>query len=143
MIDQTTGRAVGCTCMTGHVGLAPARSNKVPFPMLSSYTASKGGIDALTKVAAVELGAHGIRVNCVAPGAIETERTKAEVTDGRDYASTWAKLTPLGRVGQPEDVAAAVTYLASDASQFITGQTLYTDGGLMMQCPWPYDHEEQ
>jgi NAD(P)-dependent dehydrogenase (short-subunit alcohol dehydrogenase family) len=106
-------------------------------------TASKGGIDALTKVAAVELGAHGIRVNCVAPGAIETERTKAEVTDGGDYASTWAKLTPLGRVGQPEDVAAAVTYLASDASQFITGQTLYTDGGLMMQCPWPYDYEEQ
>lgn len=59
------------------------------------------------------------------PGAIETERTKAETGD---YAETWAPLTPLRRVGQPEDVAAAVTYLVSDAASFITGQTLRADG---------------
>ena len=114
--------------------------NHVPFPMLSSYTASKGAIEAWTKVAAVELGPHNIRVNCVAPGAIETERTKAETGD---YAQTWAPLTPLRRVGQPEDVADAVTYLASDSSRFITGQTLSADGErrsllhpLGLRCPF-------
>ena len=114
--------------------------NHVPFPMLSSYTASKGAIEAWTKVAAVELGPHNIRVNCVAPGAIETERTKAETGD---YAQTWAPLTPLRRVGQPEDVADAVTYLASDSSRFITGQTLSADGErrsllhpLGLHCPF-------
>ena len=112
--------------------------NRAPFPMLSSYTSSKGGVDAFTKVSAVELGPLGIRVNCVAPGAIETERTKAETGD---YASTWAPLTPLRRVGQPQDVADAITYLASDSSKFITGQTIYTDGGLFMQVPWPHEYD--
>ncbi|MBE0659302.1 MAG: SDR family NAD(P)-dependent oxidoreductase, partial [Bryobacteraceae bacterium] len=67
--------------------------NKWPFPNLVDYTASKGGIEQLTKVAAVELGKYGIRVNCVAPGAIEIERTKEEAGD---YAGTWAGVTPLG-----------------------------------------------
>ena len=108
--------------------------NKVPFPGLVAYTASKGGIEMLTKVAAVELAAHRIRVNCVAPGAIEVERTRLEIDD---YAGTWGALTPLGRVGQPEDVASAVRFLASDDSVFITGQTLWVDGGLFTQPPWP------
>ena len=63
-------------------------SNKVPFPQLVAYTASKGGIEMLTRVAAVELGPHGIRVNCVAPGAIEVERTRLE---NPDYAGTWGR----------------------------------------------------
>jgi len=74
--------------------------NKVAFPNLVDYTASKGGIEMFTKVAAVELGPHRITVNCVAPGAVEIERTQLEAGD---YAATWAKLTPLGRVGQPVD----------------------------------------
>jgi NAD(P)-dependent dehydrogenase (short-subunit alcohol dehydrogenase family) len=102
---------------------------------LSDYCASKGGIENLTKIAAVELGPHKIRVNCVAPGAIEIERTKLEAPD---YAETWAPITPLRRVGQATDVADAVVYFASDAAQFITGQTLYVDGGLWTQSPWPY-----
>jgi NAD(P)-dependent dehydrogenase (short-subunit alcohol dehydrogenase family) len=108
--------------------------NKVPFPGLVAYTASKGGIEMLTKVAAVELAAHRIRVNCVAPGAIEIDRTTRE-TD--DYAGTWGAVTPLGRVGQPEDVARAARFLASDDSGFVTGQTLWVDGGLFTQAPWP------
>ncbi|HVX66601.1 MAG TPA: 3-oxoacyl-ACP reductase family protein, partial [Bryobacteraceae bacterium] len=84
--------------------------NKVPFPGLVSYTASKGGIEMFTKVAAVELGPFGITVNCVAPGAIEIERTKHEAGD---YAGTWSKLTPIPRIGLPEDVAHTVAYLAS------------------------------
>ena len=110
--------------------------NKVAFPNLVDYTASKGGIEMFTKVAAVELGKYHITVNCVAPGAVEIERTKLEAGD---YAATWAKLTPLGRVGQPLDVARAVVFLASDAADFITGQTLWVDGGLFSKPSWPYD----
>lgn len=110
-------------------------ANKQPFPNLVDYSASKGGIENFTRVTAVELGPHGIRVNCVAPGAIEIERTKLE---SPDYAATWSPLTPLRRVGQVDDVAKAVVYLAGDGADFITGQTLYIDGGLFSQGPWPY-----
>src|SRR5579862_8429330 len=113
-------------------------SNKAPFPNLVDYTASKGGIEMFTRVAAVELGFYGITVNCVAPGTIEIERTRAEAPD---YAATWSPLTPLGRIGRPGDVAAAVVFLASPQAEFITGQTLYVDGGLLSQIPWPYPVE--
>jgi NAD(P)-dependent dehydrogenase (short-subunit alcohol dehydrogenase family) len=109
--------------------------NRVPFPNLVSYTASKGGIEMFTKVSAVELGKHGIRVNCVAPGAIEIERTRQEA---KDYAGTWAPLTPLGRIGEPLDVARAVAFLAGEGGDFITGQTLWVDGGLLTRPIWPY-----
>lgn len=110
-------------------------ANKTPFPNLVDYCASKGGVDQLTRVAAVELGRYSIRVNCVAPGAIEIERTRKE---NPQYAKTWGAITPLGRVGQVDDVAQAVVFFADDASQFITGQTLYVDGGLWTQGVWPY-----
>lgn len=109
--------------------------NKIPFPNLADYTASKGGIEMFTKVSAIELGPYGIRVNCVAPGAIEIERTQQEAGD---YAGTWAKLTPLRRVGQPLDVARAVTFLAGPGGEFITGQTIWVDGGLFTYPIWPY-----
>jgi NAD(P)-dependent dehydrogenase (short-subunit alcohol dehydrogenase family) len=99
-----------------------------------SYTASKGGIEMLTKVAALELGPHGIRVNCVAPGAIEVERTKLERAD---YAGTWSRVTPLRRIGTPADIGQTVVLLASPEASFITGQTVGVDGGLFAQPPWP------
>jgi NAD(P)-dependent dehydrogenase (short-subunit alcohol dehydrogenase family) len=110
--------------------------NKIPFPNLVNYTASKGGIEMFTRVSAVELGPHGITVNCVAPGAIEIERTKLEAGD---YAGTWSPLTPMRRIGYPADVANAVCFLASDEASFVTGQTLYVDGGLFTRGPWPYE----
>jgi NAD(P)-dependent dehydrogenase (short-subunit alcohol dehydrogenase family) len=110
--------------------------NKVAFPNLVNYTASKGGIEMFTKVSAVELGRYGITVNCVAPGAIEIERTKQEAGD---YAATWSRLTPLSRVGQPLDVARAVVFFAGPQAQFVTGQTLWVDGGLFSMPQWPYD----
>ncbi len=125
MRDQKGGRIVniGSGC------------NKIAFPNLVDYTASKGGIEMFTKVAAIELGKYNITVNCVAPGAIEIERTKHEAGD---YAKTWAAVTPLGRVGQPLDVARVVVALAGDAGDFVTGQTIWVDGGLFSHPIWPY-----
>ncbi len=109
--------------------------NKFAFPNLVDYTASKGGIEQFTKVAAVELGPYGIRVNCVAPGAIEIERTKLE---SADYGETWGRVTPLSRVGQPEDVASVAYFLATAEAGFVTGQTIWVDGGLFSKPHWPY-----
>lgn len=109
--------------------------NKLAFPSLVAYTASKGGIEMFTKEAAIELGRYGIRVNCIAPGSIESERTRAE---DADYAGTWSKLTPLGRVGQFSDIAPIVLFLASQGASFISGQTIGIDGALFTQAPWPY-----
>ena len=110
--------------------------NKVAFPHLVNYTASKGGLEQLTKVAAVELGKFNITVNCVAPGSIEVERTKEEAGD---YAGTWSKLTPLGRIGTPQDIGRAVYFFSSELADFVSGQTLYVDGGLFAKPHWPYN----
>ena len=109
--------------------------NKLAFPSLVAYTASKGGIEMFTKEAAVELGKYGIRVNCIAPGSIESERTRQE---DPDYAGTWSKLTPLGRVGKAADIAPVVTFLASPGASFISGQTIWIDGALFTTAQWPY-----
>jgi 3-oxoacyl-[acyl-carrier protein] reductase len=112
--------------------------NKLAFPSLVAYTASKGGIEMFTKEAAVELGRYGIRVNCIAPGSIESERTRME---DPDYAGTWSKLTPLGRVGTAADIAPTVVFLASRGASFISGQTIWIDGALFTQAQWPYRKE--
>jgi 3-oxoacyl-[acyl-carrier protein] reductase len=109
--------------------------NKLAFPSLVAYTASKGGIEMFTKEAAVELGEYGIRVNCIAPGSIESERTRHE---DPDYAGTWSKLTPLGRVGTAADIAPTVVFLASPGASFISGQTIWIDGALFTKAQWPY-----
>ncbi|MEZ5404342.1 MAG: 3-oxoacyl-ACP reductase family protein [Bryobacteraceae bacterium] len=122
-------------CGSGSIVNIGSGCNRVAFPKLVDYTASKGGIEMFTKVSACELGPSGIRVNCVAPGAIEIERTKEEAGD---YAGTWAAVTPLGRVGQPDDVGRAVVFFASSLAEFVTGQTLWVDGGLFSKPHWPY-----
>lgn len=110
-------------------------ANHIPFPNLGDYCASKGGIEMLTKVCAVEFGKFGVRVNCIAPGAIENERTKKE---SPEYGQTWANLTPVGRPGTETDVANLVSFLASDKASFISGHTIYVDGGLWGRNQWPY-----
>lgn len=111
-------------------------ANRVPFPSLGDYAASKGGIEMLTKVAAVEMGKYGIRVNCIAPGAIENARTRLE---NPAYAETWAALTPLRRVGTEGDVAGMVALILNADASFVTGQTWFVDGGLWMKGEWPYE----
>lgn len=110
-------------------------SNKVPFPRLVSYTASKGAVEMLTRVAATELGRFRIRVNCVAPGAVLIDRTAKE---DPHYARIWGRQAPMGRVGFPEDVGNAVVFLASDQATFISAQTLWVDGAAFTQASWPY-----
>jgi len=111
--------------------------NRRAFPRLVSYTASKGGLEMLTKVSALELGEFGIRVNGIAPGAIETERTASETAG---YADKWSALTPLARIGQVADVADAVLALASADFRFVSGETLAVDGGLFSAARWPGDY---
>ena len=132
---QVAARAMIAAGIAGSVITLGSGCNKVAFPRLVDYTASKGGIEQFTKVAASELGPHGIRVNCIAPGAIATERTASEAGD---YAATWSPLTPLRRIGTPQDLVGPLLFLISDAAAFVTGQTLYVDGGVFAQAPWPY-----
>ncbi|WP_435259891.1 SDR family NAD(P)-dependent oxidoreductase [Thioclava sp. FR2] len=136
---QAAARAMIAAGKGGSIVNLGSGCNKLAFPRLVDYTASKGGIEQFTKVSAVELGPKGIRVNCVAPGAIATERTAAEAGD---YAGTWSKVTPLRRVGVPEDIAGPVVFLCSPAASFITGQTIWVDGGVFSQATWPYDLED-
>jgi 3-oxoacyl-[acyl-carrier protein] reductase len=95
----------------------------------SAYAATKAGLLGLAKSLAKELGSRNIRVNAVAPGLIETAMTSEMPDAARDY---YLKTIALGRAGAPEDVAPVVTFLASDAARYVTGQTLVVDGGFLM-----------
>ncbi len=94
-----------------------------------NYCASKGGIDAMTRSLAREIGSRGITVNAIAPGFIATDMT-AEL--GEDAQKALTDQIPLGRLGQPEDIAAAVEFLAGDGAAYITGQVLHVNGGMHM-----------
>src|SRR5699024_2750239 len=97
------------------------------FPQWGEYSATKGAIIAMTQTAAVEYGPTGIRVNCVCPGIIDTPLAMAEAPDMVDKNVSVFSL--LGRLGRPEEVAAAIHFFASDDAAYITGQTLLADGG--------------
>ena len=99
---------------------------KVSAPGAAAYEASKGGLVALTAASAVSLGQHGITVNCVGPGVIVVERYADLDWDEAWYISR----TPVGRNGRPEDIAAVVRFLAGDEAGFISGETIYVDGGM-------------
>lgn len=97
----------------------------------SHYAASKGGLIAMTRSLAVELAPSGITVNCVAPGWIETDMTAAELADSERRAAI-ERMIPMGRVGEADEVAAAVTFLASRQASYITGEILNVNGGSVL-----------
>jgi len=99
-------------------------------PNSSIYTATKGAVDAITHVLAKELGPKKIRVNSINPGMVETEGVHAAGFIGSDFEKNAVAQTPLGRIGQPEDIATVATFLASDDSAWLTGELLKAGGGL-------------
>lgn len=103
---------------------------KTPHPTAAaSYAASKGGINALTRQLALEMAPYGVRVNAVCPGAVETEMTRQW---SEEYRQKKLASIPLGRLGSPREVAALVTFLASDQAGYITGETVNINGGSYM-----------
>ena len=99
-------------------------------PTSSIYTATKGAVDAVTGVLAKELGAKKIRVNSINPGMVETEGTQTAGVLGSDWEKATVAQTPLGRLGQPGDIASIAVFLASDDSKWLTGELILTGGGL-------------
>jgi NAD(P)-dependent dehydrogenase (short-subunit alcohol dehydrogenase family) len=95
-----------------------------------AYSISKGGLAQLTKAMAIALAPHGVRVNAVGPGTIETPLIASVVKD-ESFRKKVLSRTPLGRIGRPEEVAAIVAWLASDEASYVTGTTVYADGGRM------------
>jgi 3-oxoacyl-[acyl-carrier protein] reductase len=123
MVEQGGGSFVAIASVSG-LRSAPGHG---------PYGAAKAGLMALVRTLAVELAGAGVRVNAVAPGAVLTPRVLAQTTDERRAES--AKAIPLGRQAQPEEIANAVLFLASDLASYITGQTLVVDGGATAQFP--------
>ena len=119
MVKQRGGRIVSISSVVGQVGNAGQ----------ANYAASKAGIIGFSKALALEVASRGITVNVVAPGMIDTDMTRA-LTEGAH--GTWASRIPLGRLGTPDDVAAAVCFLASDAASYITGHVLAVNGGMYL-----------
>lgn len=105
---------------------------QVGFRTAGAYCASKGGINQLSRTAALELAPLGIRVNSIAPGFIKTNMTKG-IQDNEAANAMLNSTIPLGHMGDPEDIALAAVYLASDESKYATGSVLYVDGGYMAQ----------
>jgi 3-oxoacyl-[acyl-carrier protein] reductase len=114
-----------------------------PAPTILCYAMAKAAVAQLTKTLAVEMAPHGVRVNAVAPGPVDTRIVNYNYTDaeGRvdeerhsQYLARMRKMVPMGIMGEPDDMAYAALYLASDAARFMTGQTLHPNGGIAM--PW-------
>lgn len=118
MIERGRGRIINMSSIAALVG----------DPITSVYCASKGGVSALTTQLALELGPMKIQVNAIGPGIIRTPMNAALTGDQRQL-ETVVSQTPLGRLGEPEDVAGAAVFLASHDSDFVTGTTIYVDGG--------------
>lgn len=109
---------------------------ELPFPHFASYCMSKGGLKMMTRDLAIELAPFGITVNSIAPGAIETSINKNLLNNPAQLNALLANI-PLKRLGQPGDVAEAVAFLASDNANYITGTTIFVDGGLL----WNYQEQ--
>jgi len=119
MLLQKSGCIINISSMAAQYGI----------PYVIAYTASKSAIEGMTKAMAVELSPGGIRVNCVAPGFIETKMSAKALDEDPQRKQKVLSRTPMGKLGQPDDIAEAIYYLASDAAKYLTGVVLPVDGG--------------
>lgn len=119
MVKQQSGAIINMSSVNAELAIP----NQVP------YVVSKGAINQLTKVMSLNLVSHGIRVNGIGPGTILTELAKQAVMASPESRNTILSRTPMGRCGEPEEVASIAAFLASDDASYMTGQTLYVDGG--------------
>lgn len=119
MMKARSGRIINISSVVGHMGNAGQ----------TNYAAAKAGMTGFSKSLAAELGSRGITVNCVAPGFIDTDMTRELPEEQRQAL---LQHIPLGRLGQAEEIAAAVAFLASPAAAYITGETLHVNGGMLM-----------
>ena len=123
MVAQVkAGKGAGTIINMSSINAVVAIANHTP------YCVSKGGIDQLTKVMALALSPYGIRVNAIGPGSIMTDILKAVATD-KDAKRRILARTPLGRIGEPDEIASIAVFLASQEASYITGETIYADGG--------------
>ncbi len=118
MINQMGGKIINITSVGGVVG----------FPRQAAYCATKGGIIQLTKVLALDWARYNIQVNAIGPSYFETDLTEG-MRQSKAISEDLLRKTPMGRFGKPEEVVGAVLFLASNASSYVTGQTIYVDGG--------------
>ncbi len=117
------GAVVNISSIAGYAG----------FPLSAAYCATKGAVEMMTRALGTELGPLGVRVNCVAPGNIRTPMNAHQFAASREYEKSLEDRTPLGRIGETEDIAAAVVYLASPAAKFVNGASWLVDGGWAAQ----------
>jgi NAD(P)-dependent dehydrogenase (short-subunit alcohol dehydrogenase family) len=123
MIPQRRGVVVNVASIGGMGG----------WPMRSAYNAAKAGVIVLTEVLATEWAQHNLRLNCVSPGVTRTDNMQVAISQGLANEAKYARRAPIGRVGEVQDIANAVLFLASDRASFVTGENLVVDGGWV---PW-------
>jgi len=123
MVEQGGGVIINTASVAGLVGVRN----------FAAYAASKGGVIQLTRTAALEYARQGVRVNCICPGMIDTPLTARLIPDEETRRAAAAQTQPLQRIGQPEDIARAALYLASDDASFATGTALVVDGAYTAQ----------
>jgi NAD(P)-dependent dehydrogenase (short-subunit alcohol dehydrogenase family) len=128
LATQHAARAMVTAGVRGSIVNMSSINAQVAIPQIAGYCASKGGVQQLTKVAALALAPHGIRVNAVGPGSIDTDMMAAVNANPEAYARAMSR-TPLGRPGTAREVAEIVGFLSSDKASYVTGETIFVDGG--------------
>ncbi len=130
LVGQAVARVMAARSAGSIVNMSSV-NGVLTIPSIASYNVSKGGINQLTRVMALSLAGRNIRVNAVAPGTIATELAKAAVLTSDDAKARIMSRTPMGRLGEPSEIADVVAFLLSDAASYITGEIVTVDGGRM------------